>query len=233
MRHTQFNVLLVDDEQDVVKLYSKLLKDEKIKAFHFQDPIEAFRFLSEVKFPIDLIISDLNMPKITGLEFLSEIKNMSKCLSIPFIFLTGIDDDPSKLQAFDNGAVAYIQKPVDNQVFIAQVKSIINSYAINSFKDNIRHIGSSKDWELDEIINFCEKVKINGFSHIYDKNKSGVIFFERGVLEDIKLNNLSGADALDKMSHWKEYRFLIASGRYIPEIIKEFIEKTKLEGYDF
>ncbi|NLG05687.1 MAG: response regulator, partial [Clostridia bacterium] len=71
----------------------------------------ALEFLRDMPEPPDLLLLDVDMPKVNGFYVISEMKNNSKLASIPVIFLTAQDDDTTEVEGFFLGAVDYIRKP--------------------------------------------------------------------------------------------------------------------------
>jgi response regulator RpfG family c-di-GMP phosphodiesterase len=227
MADSQFNILLVDDDLYVIKLYSRLLYSANYNSFHYQDARKALVFLSETKVQIDLIVADVNMPGMSGIQFLQKVKMKPSCASIPFLFFSAVAEDKVKIEAFKGGAIVFIQKPVDNNVFIANIDALVKSYASNDLNKNVLIEGSSDHWQLEDIISYCEKEKIDGFVHLINKTKKAVIFLDNGVMEDVKFDSFTGVDAYEQIEKWESYNFLAARGRYIPEIVDEFFKKDQ------
>jgi two-component system chemotaxis response regulator CheY len=84
--------------------------------------------------PIDLIISDWNMPKATGLEFLKAVRAVPDWKSIPFILLTTESEKPKVMEAIMAGATNYMVKPVEQQVL--EEKLLRTWQKINDVKKN-------------------------------------------------------------------------------------------------
>lgn len=78
----------------------------------------------------DLILSDLSMPEIDGLEFCRMLKNDQATRDIPFIFITVLNTSKEKEEAFTAGAVDFIPKPFDNVEVLMRVSNHLNSYRL-------------------------------------------------------------------------------------------------------
>lgn len=125
------DILLVEDNPGDVRLTQEVLKDGKIKNTLnvVMDGEEALDYLnkrgiySNAVTP-DIILLDLNLPKIDGREVLEEIKKHPNLKRIPVIVLTTSDAQTDILKMYDNHANCYITKPVDFGQFINVVKSI-------------------------------------------------------------------------------------------------------------
>ncbi|MBL1211020.1 diguanylate cyclase [Geminocystis sp. GBBB08] len=116
-----FFILAVDDNSINRILLDKLLKKEGYKTKILSRSEEVLFSLEEFK--PDLILLDLMMPNIDGLELCEKIKQNPHYQEIPIIFITASDEKQDLLKAFDLGAVDYITKPFHNQELLARVKN--------------------------------------------------------------------------------------------------------------
>ncbi len=101
-------ILLVDDDANILRDYSKILKRMGFFVETAMDGDEATRLLKDTAF--DVIISDLSMPKMDGLEFLKEVRKYD--LDVPVILITGDPGLETAIQAIEYGAYRYLTKPV-------------------------------------------------------------------------------------------------------------------------
>jgi CheY-like chemotaxis protein len=125
------HVLVVDDEPDVEPMFrQKFRKDIKAKKidFHFVfSAAEALEYLNcpNVQSELTLILSDINMPGMSGLELLRTIKEKSPKLAV--FMVTAYGDRETEQKAIDYGADGFIKKPVD----FAVLKQEIFNFASN------------------------------------------------------------------------------------------------------
>ena len=125
------DILLVEDSPGDVRLTQEVFKDAKIaNRLHVAtDGVEALAFLrrqapfEDAPRP-DLILLDLNLPKMDGREVLEEIKQDSALQRIPVVVLTTSSAERDVLKCYDNHANCYITKPIDLDQFINVVRSI-------------------------------------------------------------------------------------------------------------
>lgn len=124
-------ILLVEDNPADVRLTVEALKEEKMyNNLHIvNDGEEALFFLrKQGKYANavrpDLILLDLNLPKIDGREVLKEIKSDEKLMQIPVVVLTVSKADEDILKSYNLHANCYITKPVDLKQFMKVVRSI-------------------------------------------------------------------------------------------------------------
>lgn len=124
-------ILLVEDNEGDARLATEALKDGKIsnKLYHVKDGIEAISFLKqegaykEAPRP-DLVLLDLNMPRMDGREVLEEISKYPDLTNIPVIVLTTSESDIDIINSYSLNANCYISKPVDFEQFVNVVQSI-------------------------------------------------------------------------------------------------------------
>ena len=124
-------ILLVEDSPGDVRLTIEALKDGKVRneLSVVGDGIEALAFLqregkyAEASRP-DLILLDLNLPKLNGRELLAIIKQDGSLKRIPIVVLTTSEAEADVLRVYDLNANCYITKPVDLDKFITVIKAI-------------------------------------------------------------------------------------------------------------
>lgn len=117
-------ILLVDDEESVQKLLTFPLEREGFRVVHARDGQEALaRFAQE---PIDLVVLDLMLPKLDGLEVCKRLRAES---SVPIIMLTARDDELDKVLGLELGADDYITKPFSIREFRSRVRALLRRAA--------------------------------------------------------------------------------------------------------
>jgi len=117
-------LLYVEDEDGIraqeLKAYSKLFK----KVYPCKDGVEAFRIYNENKDDIDIIVTDINMPNMSGLELIEKI---SKVSTVPFIFTTAYSDIDYMKTALNLGASKYITKPINIKTVIEDIQLTVQN----------------------------------------------------------------------------------------------------------
>ncbi len=102
-------VLVVDDEEDILQLFTELLQRWGYEAVTARNGVEALdKFRSQ---QIDLIVSDLKMPEMDGLELLQHIRSIDS--RVPILVLTGYPTVETAVKAIQEGAYDYLMKPVN------------------------------------------------------------------------------------------------------------------------
>ena len=116
-------ILLVDDDQDILEFLGYNIKKEGFDvetASNGKDAIEVAK-----KFKPDLIILDVMMPEMDGMETCHQMRNMPMLKDTLIIFLTARGEDYSQIAGFDAGADDYITKPIKPRVLVSKVRAIL------------------------------------------------------------------------------------------------------------
>ena len=127
------DILLVEDSETDAELTLQALKQGKLRntVHHVQDGVEAMKFLRKEgeyanEARPDLVLLDLNMPKLDGREVLKQIRQDDSLKVIPVVILTTSNQDQDILQTYGLAANSYIVKPVDLNSFFEVVRQISN-----------------------------------------------------------------------------------------------------------
>jgi CheY-like chemotaxis protein len=111
----RFSILIVDDEPDVADLFRQRFRREVREGryvLHFAaSGEEGLRRLDEIGAELIVILSDINMPGMDGLELLGEVKRRRP--ELPVLMVTAYGDDQRRRRATELGAAAFLAKPVD------------------------------------------------------------------------------------------------------------------------
>ncbi len=123
-------VLIEDDDIDVMNVKRALERAHVTNPlFVAHNGLEGLELLRSDKVPKDrrLVLLDLNMPKMNGIEFLGELRKDPALRSTPVVVLTTSDDDRDKIQAYDLNVAGYLLKPVTFVNFV-DVMAALNKY---------------------------------------------------------------------------------------------------------
>ncbi len=115
------SILILEDDDITRAKLANIFQKEDYEVFVAPDGEEGLKVFSEHK--IDIILTDLRMPKMDGLEFISEARKMTT--DCEFIILSGFGDEASAIEAMRNGAINFIRKPIDlEQLLVSTQKAI-------------------------------------------------------------------------------------------------------------
>ncbi|MEO5568727.1 MAG: diguanylate cyclase [Gemmatimonadaceae bacterium] len=120
---TSARILIVDDHEDNVELLRARLESWGFTTLSASDGVEALEVI-EAELP-DLVLLDIMMPKIDGIEVARRVKNNPNLPFIPIIMQTALDSTENKVEGLDAGADDYITKPIDFPELKARVKSML------------------------------------------------------------------------------------------------------------
>lgn len=127
------NILLIEDDTIEVMKFNRVLKSLSFnhKIIEANNGEEALRIL-EIKENIpDIIVLDLNMPKLNGLEFLSILKNNEILKYIPSIVLTTSGNHKDVLECYRIGIAGYILKPLKYDDYVERITNLLNYWSNN------------------------------------------------------------------------------------------------------
>ena len=125
------NILIVDDDKDMRLLLATHLKNEGYEEIYFAENAKKASELLNLedendKKDFDLIILDIFLNDVNGLELCSKIKELEKYKDLPIIIITAKDDEEYLKNAFNAGAHDYIKKPINKVEFLARVKAALS-----------------------------------------------------------------------------------------------------------
>lgn len=130
VKEKQFNILLVeDDEVDIMNVKRAFKKNNIINPLYVaNNGLEALQLLEDgsVKTPL-IVILDINMPKMNGIEFLQRLRANENLKSITVFVMTTSDNDKDKIEAYNLNVAGYILKPLSFEKFISTV-AVLNSF---------------------------------------------------------------------------------------------------------
>jgi len=119
-------ILIVEDDQKITFNLELMLKFNDYNTIAVKDGIEAIDTLSKLDPLPDLILCDILMPRMGGLEFFQEKLKKQEWKHIPFIFLTAVTDSNETQLARDLGADDYIVKPFNEKTLLSSIARLIN-----------------------------------------------------------------------------------------------------------
>jgi CheY-like chemotaxis protein len=125
------NILLVEDDQVDVMNVRRAFEKNRIAnpLFVAEDGIEALAMLRSGRVPLSrrIVLLDLNMPRMSGIEFLRELRKDHALMYTPVIILTTSNDDRDKIEAYNLNVAGYLLKPVTFTTFV-ELMATLNKY---------------------------------------------------------------------------------------------------------
>lgn len=137
-------ILIVEDEKDIIKMLDYNLKKEGFKVIDARDGEDALD-LAVREYP-DLILLDLMLPGMDGLEVCKALKKETKTASIPIIMLTAKSQESDKVVGLELGADDYMTKPFSPRELVARIKAVLRRA---TEKEKLPEIFQSGDLRID------------------------------------------------------------------------------------
>lgn len=162
--NSKYKILIVDDDEDILEFLSYNLKKEGFSVYTANDGLSAIKVASKI-IP-DLIIVDVMMPGIDGIETCEELRQIPSLKKTAITFLTARSEDYSEIAGFKAGADDYITKPIRPKVLIARIYALLkrNHIAQDDVNENIIEFN-------DIVINIEKHILIVGNDELSLPNK--------------------------------------------------------------
>lgn len=146
-------IALVDDDRNILTSVSMALEAEGFEIKTYMEGESALQGL--LNNPVDLVVLDMKMPRMDGMEVLGRLREKS---SMPVIFLTSKDDEIDQVLGLRMGADDYITKPFSQRLLIERIRVILRREEMRKVKDvapDAKNLLTIGDLVLDEERHFC------------------------------------------------------------------------------
>ena len=140
MKKKDIKILLVDDEQDILEIVGYNLSQEGYKIVTASNGKEAIAVAKKER--PQLIIMDVMMPEMDGMEACENIRKIPELSNILITFLTARSEDYSQVAGFDAGADDYIAKPIKPKLLVSKVKALLRRLKDDSPSSENLNVGS-------------------------------------------------------------------------------------------
>ena len=214
-------VLLVDDEEDLTwTLSKKLSKDsDQFELIAVNSGREAIEVLNQV--PVDLVISDVRMPEVSGLDLLVKIKELYPHTKV--IIMTAYGSSDVQKEATQRGCFHYIEKPFE----INEIRRLI----LDALKEERGFKGSVADFQLSDIIQLNCLGRLTSALKVKRHNEEGIIYFQEGDIVHAEVGNLQGEEAFYYIMSWEGGEFSVLRNKVASkETISRGWQSLLLEG---
>ncbi|CAL2058845.1 response regulator transcription factor [Tenacibaculum sp. 190524A05c] len=167
MNTNDIKILLVDDEPDILEIVGYNLRSEGYQVFTATNGAEGVKIARKIS--PHLILLDIMMPEMDGIEACEKIRNIKPLENVIISFLTARGEDYSQVAGFDAGADDYITKPIKPKVLVSKVKSLLRRLKTDTVSEVTTKIG-------DILINRDEYVVFKGEQKITLPRKEFELF---------------------------------------------------------
>ncbi len=152
MDANKYKILIVDDEDDILEFLSYNLKNAGFQTFKAKNGREAIKKANEI-IP-NLILMDVMMPGMDGIETCEEIKNTTGLKNTIIAFLTARGEDYSQIAGFEAGGDDYITKPIRPKVLLSRINALLKRYErqsgnVNTESSSGGNLIETKEFTID------------------------------------------------------------------------------------
>jgi two-component system alkaline phosphatase synthesis response regulator PhoP len=187
MSSEKTRILLVDDEPDILEFISYNLNKEGFEVFTSTNGRDAVKIANKEK--PDLIILDVMMPDLDGIETCRIIRESSELKNVLIAFLTARNEDYSQIAGFDAGADDYINKPIKPRVLVSRVKAILRRAGKSGASEDVLQVnGFTIDREKYLIVKEDQQINLpkKEFELIaLLASKPGKVFTREDILKSV------------------------------------------------
>lgn len=138
------NILVVDDNNDLRAYVSQILQQAGHDVYGARNGAEGYQ-MAQARKP-DLIITDLMMPVVSGLDMIRQLRADEQLRGIPIILLTAKADEDTRISGAEQGADAYLSKPFNNRELLAEVRNLL------ALKANERRIAELNTYLTESVL---------------------------------------------------------------------------------
>lgn len=180
-------ILVVDDEKDILELVSYNLQKEGFGISVCTDGEDALRRVKNNKY--DLIVLDLMLPGIQGMELCRILKSADDTSSVPIIMLTAKSDELDKVLGLEMGADDYITKPFSPRELVARVKAVLRRTHEVPLQDKSVKIGDLEiNTDTYQVVKRGEHLKLSATEYkllLYLVQRKGRVFSRNALLDAV------------------------------------------------
>ena len=151
-------ILVVDDDLDIIEILKYNLNKSGYLVKSAKNGIEAIKRAK--KFMPNIILMDVMMPEMSGIEACSEIKKIDELIETMIIFLSARSEDYTQISAYDAGADDYISKPIKPKILLKKISNIAKKIKSNKNMPIVLDLGS---------------IKINKEEYLVTQNKNEIM----------------------------------------------------------
>lgn len=198
---TQYSILIADDDPSTLQLLTDLLKSNGFQVTATSSGTEALKIYKQ-EAP-DIVLADLAMPEMNGLQLLGELKEYDPLAKV--VIITAYSDKDTIARAFRLGALEFLEKPLDPQLLVSKLLDLLA-------REDRALEGDLQMMSLASIIQInCEERNQAQLTLNY-QGKVGVIFFKDGGMIHAETGDLSGDEAIYSLLSWENGSFRLKMG---------------------
>ncbi len=213
-------VIIVDDDPFVLSTTSLLLTKNGYNTISCSKAIEAIDILQ--KDMIDVVLADIMMPEMSGIELLEKIRNIHP--DMPVILVTGFADLNKAIEAIKKGAFDFITKPYESSYLIHSIEKAVNYHRLLKREDDYKHILEELNAEIETLI--AERTMALMSMAVADKIRNPVTMIAwacKRIIEKEKITD----------NLMEGFQIILKEAERLEHIVKEFQELFKTREIRF
>jgi len=197
----QYSILIADDDPNTLQLLTGLLINNGFQVTGTSSGAEALKIYKQ-ETP-DIVLADLAMPEMNGMQLLGELKKYDPLAKV--VIITAYGDKDTIARAFRMGALEFLEKPVDPQFLVSKLQDLLE-------REDRALEGDLQMMNLASIIQInCEERNLAQLT-LNHQGKVGAIYFKDGGMIHAEVGDLSGDDAIYSLLNWDNGSFRLKMG---------------------
>jgi CheY-like chemotaxis protein len=232
---SDITVLAVDDSPLILEMVKDYLGGGRCMVITARNGKEGLDILNQIK--PEMIISDIVMPEMDGWAFCEAIRKNPDTTDIPFLFLTGEKDVPTRIRGLKIGADDYLTKPFSREELLERASKIADK--VKSVRKDFRRRQAALSGHTSQLAmaDLLQLLSLNGKTGVLriDNGRTGKIYFRNGKIINARLESVSGLKALYRLLAWDEANFelepLLEDEEGVEEKIHDATQNILMEGF--
>ena len=206
--HTSAQLLVVDDEEELLWSVSQRLRKER-PAYRVSTATSGHDALDLLaRTPFDVLVADLRMPAMSGMDLVIAARSLFPRL--PVIVMTAYPSREIREKVIEGGAIEFLEKPFDFGHFVGALERAVA-------RGKVGFSGAILVQTLPDIIQLYALSNSTGALEVHRPDRSGTIWFDRGVIPHAVAGNQTGAGAFYEIMTWQGGSFSMRAGEPPPE----------------
>jgi len=201
-------VLIADSDVKNLQILKDNLEASGFLVATVTNGIEAWEEI--LRTPPNLILSETNLPRLTGYQLLERINSDPKTSSIPFIFLTKQREIQQRIKSFEMGAKDYLVKPLHVKEVIAHIRMILRRFERhknNKIEKYKKFSGRLDQLSLADLIESFGVERKTGILTVSNGRRTGQLYFRKGLVVNANLDDFKSEQAIYQMLPWESGYF--------------------------
>ena len=201
------NILLIDNDKTYVAPLRNALSEAGYNVSCWEEGQKILQLARELR--ADLIISEVDLPKISGQEIFKEIRSIPEFKTTPFIFLSDQKKVDERIKYIELGVDDYISKPFYVEEVVARAHNLLHEISHIHENEDSSFSGNLTEMNLVDLIQTLELGKKSAVIKLRHHSSMGVVLLSEGQVVDASLDNLSPDEAIMRMFTWTIGSFFV------------------------